>query len=97
MSPFTKHFGHGFDPATLTAIGLGISALSGAAGATASLINKPKAPAPPQAAPAPPPQSQPQGSPTSGVPQQTPSFLAAAASPNQSNTTGGQGKTLLGQ
>src|SRR6185437_14626223 len=98
MSPFTKHSVHFIDPATLTAIGLGVSALAGTAGAAASIINKPKAPAPPEAAPAPPPQSQPQGSPTSGVPQQTPSFLAAAASPSQSNTTGsGAGKTLLGQ
>lgn len=85
------------DPVTITAIGLGVSALAGAGGVAASLINKPKAPSAPVEAPAPSPQSQPQGTPSSAAPQQTPSFLAAAAGPGQANTTGGQGKTLLGQ
>lgn len=86
------------DPISITAIGLGVSALASAGGAAFSLINKPKAPATPNEAPAPSPQSQPQGTPASAAPQQTPSFLAAAAGPQQSNTAGGgAGKTLLGQ
>ena len=86
------------DPVTLTAIGLGISALAGAGGTVASIVDKPKAPAAPNVPAAPPPAGQPQGSATSNMPQQTPSFLAAATAPGQQNTIGGgNGKTLLGQ
>jgi len=86
------------DPVSLTAIGMGVSALAGAGGTVASLINRPKAPQAPMTPPTPAPSQQPQGSPNSSQPQQTPSFLAAAASPQQGQTIGGgQGKTLLGQ
>jgi hypothetical protein len=82
------------DPVS-AAIGLG-SALVGAAGSL--LAPRPKAPAAPNVPPTPPPAQQPQGTNTSAVPQQTPSFLAAAAAPPaQASTIGGQGKTLLGQ
>src|SRR5690348_14270480 len=102
MSPknfqFRPPFVFGIDPVTLTAIGLGISALAGAGGTVASLANRPKAPAAPMTPPTPAPEQQPQGSQTSGQPQQSPSFLAAAAAPTQQQTIGGgQGKTLLGQ
>lgn len=87
-----------FDPVTMTAIGLGVSGLAAAGGTVASLVNRPKAPAAPMTPPTPAPEQQPQGTQTSGQPQQTPSFLAAAATPQQGQTIGGgQGKTLLGQ
>lgn len=87
-----------FPPALIAPILAGVSAIGGLAGTAASLINKPKAPPVPNV-PAPPPAvQQPQGTQTSAVPQQTPSFLAAAATPQQGQTIGGgQGKTLLGQ
>lgn len=86
------------DPITLTAIGLGVSSLIGAGTAVEGAINKPKAPsAPPTTSPAA-PATNPQGSSTSAVPQQTPSFLAAATTPQSGQTVGGgSGKTLLGQ
>ncbi len=85
------------DPISLTAIGLGVSALAGAGGTAASLLNRPKAPPTPMTPPTPAPQQQPQGSPTAAAPQQTPSFLAAAATPQQQQTIGGgTGKSLLG-
>jgi hypothetical protein len=62
------------------------------------LAPKPKAPNVPGVPPAPPPASQPQGSQTSSQPESTPSFLAAATTPQQGQTIGGgTGKTLLGQ
>lgn len=86
------------DPVSLTAIGLGITALTGAAGVATSLINKPKAPAAPNVPAPTPPASNPQGTPGSAVPQQSPSFLAAATTPQQGSTIGGgSGKSLLGQ
>lgn len=87
-----------FDPITLTAIGLGVSSLIGAGTAVEGAINKPKAPAAPNAPAPAPPATNPQGSSTSAAPQQTPSFLAAATTPQQGQTVGGGGgKTLLGQ
>ena len=79
-----------FDPATLTAVALGASALTGAGTLAATALNKPKAPSTP--APAPPSQN-PTGTPTTNANQPAPSFLAAAAAPQ-----GGQAasKTLLG-
>lgn len=75
-----------------------IAAGIGAAGTAASALMKPKPPPVPNVPAPPPPQTQPQGSQTSAVPQQTPSFLAAATTPQQGQTIGGgTGKTLLGQ
>lgn len=75
-----------------------IGAIGSAVGGAASLLSKPKAPPPPLVPPPPAPATNPQGTNTSGQPQQSPSFLAAAASPQQGQTIGGgTGKTLLGQ
>jgi hypothetical protein len=62
------------------------------------LAPKPKVPPVPNVPGAPPPAQQPQGSQTSSQPQEQPSFLAAATTPQQGQTIGGgTGKTLLGQ
>ena len=62
------------------------------------LAPKPKPPPVPNVGAPPPPAQAPQGTQTSQQPEQSPSFLAAAASPQQGQTIGGgQGKTLLGQ
>lgn len=83
-----------FDPVTLTAIGLGVSALGSIGGAAAGLANRPKAPAVPNTPPTPTPIQQPtaNAAPTSAAGQ--PSFLAAAAAPQSGQAPG---KTLLGQ
>jgi hypothetical protein len=79
-------------------IGPLIGAVGSVAGAAASLLAKPKPPPVPNVPAPPPPAQQPQGSQTSSQPQESPSFLAAATSPQQGQTIGGgQGKTLLGQ
>ena len=80
-----------FDPASLAAIGLLVGGLGGAATAATSIFG-PKPTAPSMPAPAPPIQS-PTGSPNAN--SQTgpgPSFLAAAATPQQP----AQQKSLLG-
>lgn len=82
------------DPISLLAIGTGIAGLAGAGATAVTALNKPKAPAAPSAPPTPAPIQQPVGSATSQAPTGTPSFLAAAAAPQQQNTAG---KTLLGQ
>jgi hypothetical protein len=62
------------------------------------LAPKPKPPPVPNVPAPPPPAQNPQGSQTSSQPEQSPSFLAAATTPQQGQTIGGgQGKTLLGQ
>lgn len=81
---------YAIDPATLTAVGVGLSTLIGGASLVSSLSNKPAAPSMP--APAAPTQT-PTGSPTTNA-QSSPSFLAAAAAPTSGQT--GQ-KSLLGQ
>lgn len=80
------------DPATLTALALGGSALAGLGTTAATLFNQPKAPAQPGPTP---PASTPTGTPSTNKSATGPSFLAAAAAPPQSGQTGG--KTLLGQ
>lgn len=92
------HLTFAFPPAMIPLIAAGVGAIGSIAGTAASLINKPKAPAVPNVPAPPTPIQQPQGSQTSSAPQQTPSFLAAAATPQQGQTIGGgTGKTLLGQ
>lgn len=84
---------HHLDPATLTALGIGLAGLSGAAGVATQLFS-PKASAPSMPAPTPPSQT-PTGTSSTNKVGSGPSFLAAAAAP----PTAGQqsGKTLLGQ
>ena len=79
------------DPVTLTAIGVGISALTGIGSVIASATNKPKPPAMPAPTP---PATTPQGSPDTNKPAGN-SFLAAAAGAPAAAQQGG--KTLLGQ
>lgn len=80
-------------PAAL--IGPLIGLVGSAVGAGASLLApKPKAPPVPLTPVTPAPIQQPQGNPATNAPQGQPSFLAAAAAPQQSNVPG---KTLLGQ
>lgn len=82
----------------LALIGPLIGGIASAAGAAASIFSKPKPPPVPNVPGVPPPAQQPQGSQTSSQPEQSPSFLAAATTPQQGQTIGGgQGKTLLGQ
>jgi len=95
MSPFNLdrcpyRWAFALDPATLTAIGVGISALTGAGTLAATALNAPKAPSTP--APAPPSQN-PTGTPTTNANTPQPSFLAAAATPQGGQTAT---KTLLG-
>lgn len=78
------------DPATLTAVGLGLTALTGAT----SLIGGLTAPKAPSAPAAPPPSSLPQGTPSTNKAPGS-SFLAAAAGAPPAAQQGG--KTLLGQ
>ncbi len=81
------------DPITLTAIGTGLAGLAGAGTLAATLFApKPKAPTAPTPAP---PVLSPTGTQTSNAPQQGPSFLAAAVTPNTNQLSGS--KTLLGQ
>lgn len=83
-----------YDPITLTAIGLGVSAAASVGGAAAAFMNRPKAPSVPGAPPTPAPAQQPTGSPQGSTPTGQPSFLAAAAAPAAVQQGG---KTLLGQ
>jgi hypothetical protein len=72
-----------------------VSAAAGIGGTIASLANKPKTPQAPSAPPPPAPMQQPSGSPqTATQSAATPSFLAAAATPQPGQTAS---KTLLGQ
>lgn len=88
MLSFPLHFA---DPATLTAVGIGLSGLSAAGGLASSLFGGKSAPAMP--APSAPAQS-PVGSPDSNKPSGSPSFLAAAAAPAAGQSAQ---KSLLGQ
>lgn len=81
-----------FDPATLTAIGIGLSGLAGVGSLANSLFNAPKAPSLPAPTP---PASSPVGTPGTNKAPGGPSFLAAAAAPPPTSQQGG--KTLLGQ
>lgn len=78
-------------PIPILAAGLG--ALGSIGGAAAGLLNKPKTPTP-VVPPTPAPAQMAQGSTTTGAPTATPSFLAAAATPQGQNVGG---KSLLGQ
>lgn len=81
------------DPVTLALLGGAAAGLfGGGASILGSALSKPSSPTLPPAAP---PVQSPTGSQTSNAPQQTPSFLAAAALP-QGNQAAGQ-KSLLGQ
>lgn len=82
----------GIDPLTLGAIGTAIGTLAGGGAALASAFGpKPKAPTAPP--PSPPVQS-PIGTQTSNIPANNPSFLAAAAAPQNDQAAR---KSLLGQ
>ena len=81
-----------FDPVTLTAIGIGVGALSGAGTLAATLLT-PKPAAPSMPSPSAPSQS-PTGTPDTNKSASGPSFLAAAAAPQQGQTAN---KGLLGQ
>jgi len=83
-----------FDPLTLAAIGAGVGGLAGVGTAVASALTPtPKVPTIPPAAP---PVQSPTGTQTSNAANTSgPSFLAAAAQPTSSQTSGS--KTLLGQ
>lgn len=78
------------DPLTISLLGLGLGAIGGAT----SLFSggAPEAPAIPPAAP---PVQPPVGDQNTNKSAQAPSFLAAAATPNQNQSSGA--KSLLGQ
>lgn len=82
------------DPVSLALLGGAAAGLfgGGASALSSALGPKPTSPTLPPAAP---PVQQPSGSQTSNAPQQTPSFLAAAAMPQGNQAAGA--KSLLGQ
>lgn len=79
------------DPLTISLIGLGLGAASGAA----SLFGGSSAPAAPTIPAAAPPVQPPVGDQSTNKSAQAPSFLAAAATPTQNQSSGA--KSLLGQ
>lgn len=83
------------DPVSLALAGGALSGLLAGGGSILSSAMAPKPQAPGALPPAAPPVQSPVGSQTSNAPQQTPSFLAAAATPTGNQTAGA--KSLLGQ
>ena len=83
------------DPVSLALLGGAAAGLFGGGASALGSALGPKPQAPSVLPPAAPPVQSPPGSQTSNAPQQTPSFLAAAAMPQGNQAAGA--KSLLGQ